>query len=128
MNPYEIEEHFEEGYLVLNFPPSSSWLGSARIIAQELSMFLNTVHRPITVLIDISKNKPTLTFVSVKNAISDYSVLREHKNLKQIILITEDYVIRRIASEFVNKIPNFQLYSSRKGALFAIQQGIEKER
>jgi hypothetical protein len=122
MQPYQITEYLKEGYLLLYFPPSSSWLGEARIIAEELIMFLNTVDWPMTVLIDITECRPTLTFLTIKTALSDYNKLNRHKNLKGVMLITTDYLIMKAASEFVESTPNFDLFSSRSEAISAIQK------
>jgi hypothetical protein len=117
MRPYSIEEHIEEGYLILYFPSNSSWLGSARIVAEELAMFLNVGTRPISLLIDITDSRPTIAYSTVSLAIRNYTKLSSHKNLKDIMLITDDYVIKQAAQGLVAEYSNLQIFRNRQLAL-----------
>jgi hypothetical protein len=117
MQPYTIEEHIEAGYLVLYFPSNSSWLGSARIVAEELAMFLNVGNSPISLLIDITDSRPTIAYSTVSRAIRNYTQLSSHKNLKNIMLITDDYVIKQAAQGLVAEYANLQIFRNRQLAI-----------
>lgn len=117
MQPYIIEEHTEEGYLVIYFPSNSSWLGAARIVAEELAMFLNVVERPISLLVDISDSRPTIAFSTVDLALRNYTKFSNHKNLKNIMLITDDYVIKQAAQSILAEVHNLQIFRSRQMAI-----------
>ena len=117
MQPYTIEEHTELGYLVLYFPSDSSWLGAARIVAEELTMFLNVVENPISLLIDITDSRPTIALSTVDQALRSYSKLSNHKNLKQILLVTDDYFIRQAAQTIRTEFASLHIFRSRQMAL-----------
>jgi hypothetical protein len=117
MQPYTIEDHTEEGYLILYFPSDSSWLGSVRIVAEELAMFLNVGTRPISLLIDITDSRPTIAYSTVSLAIRNYTKLTSHKNLRDIMLITDDYVIKLATRGLMAEHTNMQIFRSRQLAL-----------
>lgn len=77
----------------------------------------------MTILIDITECRPTLTFLTIKTALSDYNKLNRHKNLKGVMLITRDYLTLKAASEFIENTSNFDLFSSRSEAISAVQIG-----
>jgi hypothetical protein len=117
MQPYTIEEYIDKGYLILYFPSNSSWLGSARIVVEELAMFLNVGNSPISLLIDITDSRPTIAYSIVSRAIRNYTRLSSHENLKNIMLITDDYVIKQAARGLVAEYPNLQIFRSRQLAI-----------
>lgn len=117
MQPYIIENHIKEGYLVLYFPSNSSWLGSASIVAEDLAVVLNAGNEPISLLIDISDSRPTIAYSTVSRADRNYTKLSNHKRIKSIMLITDDYVTKQVTQGLVSEYANLQIFRNRQLAI-----------
>ena len=80
-------------------------------------MFLNVGTEPLSLLVDITDSRPTIAYSTVSLAIQNYSKLSEHKNLKTIMLITDDFVIKQAAQGLMAEYHNLQIFRNRQLAL-----------